>query len=488
MKKIFSIIFAFCMLFTSVYAENSITCNYLTDENRVTISAQFQGLGAHIFSVICAKIPLDTQNITLDTMLQNEDSIVYYNHKATDTLGNISDAFTIRENAQNGTYTVLITDGKNSISTTFYRFDEEAVENSLEELNKITDYETFKTEFFKMFYGGELPVESNLYKLSDEKEEHIAKYLFDNKIFECVEDFEKKYVEALVLSISSNPQNYSDIKEVIEKFPECGITFSDDYKNLKDKSAVFKLLIGDKFSTIAELQDAIDVAVKERVEAENAVLPSVGGSSSSDKKPFGSTGGGGGSASVKPPTVQNVEFTDLQDVSWAKSAIYNLRDKGVIAGYGDNTFAPNKSVSRFEFVKMLVSAFKLQVNTDLIPFTDISDEHWCKNYVASAYKLGIIKGLTQQEFKGDNFITREDMSVMMCRLAELIGVNMQKAENALVSDIDSASAYAKESVEKCIGSGLMIGSDGKFSPKEETTRAQCAVVIDRFTEMAGEVK
>lgn len=53
------------------------------------------------------------------------------------------------------------------------------------------------------------------------------------------------------------------------------------------------------------------------------------------------------------------EFEDSENISeWAKSAVASLAERGFINGFEDNTFRPNKSMSRAEFVTLINNAIK----------------------------------------------------------------------------------------------------------------------------------
>ena len=53
-----------------------------------------------------------------------------------------------------------------------------------------------------------------------------------------------------------------------------------------------------------------------------------------------------------------VTFNDIDNLSWAtaKSSIETLASLGLVKGYGDNTFQPNKVVSREEATQFIYNA------------------------------------------------------------------------------------------------------------------------------------
>ncbi len=60
------------------------------------------------------------------------------------------------------------------------------------------------------------------------------------------------------------------------------------------------------------------------------------------------------------PIVFAVSFSDLTNEHWAYEPIIEMANKGILAGYPDGTFLPNKSITRAEFAKILVLSLNLK--------------------------------------------------------------------------------------------------------------------------------
>ena len=203
--------------------------------------------------------------------------------------------------------------------------------------------------------------------------------------------------------------------------------------------------------------------------------PQTGGSSG---------GGGGGSGIITPqptPTEQpkpTIQFTDLENVQWAEKAISFLAEKEVISGIGDNLFAPNQSVKREEFVKMLVGAFKIETTDAECSFSDVDVNAWYYSYVAGAVKSNIVMGYEDGSFGVGDYITREQMAALAYRTIKYYAPNTTIPTDFSFLDSDDISDWANESVGAVVNAGVMNGIGGNmFDPKNQTTRAQAAQVI-----------
>ncbi|WLR50678.1 S-layer homology domain-containing protein [Bacillus tianshenii] len=99
-------------------------------------------------------------------------------------------------------------------------------------------------------------------------------------------------------------------------------------------------------------------------------------------------------------------FSDLSAGHWAFDYVAALTEAGVINGYEDGTFQPNKKVSRAEVAKMVAESYDAG-ETGTSSLTDI-DGHWAKGYIAALVDEGVINGYEDNSFKPNNTITRAE--------------------------------------------------------------------------------
>lgn len=172
-------------------------------------------------------------------------------------------------------------------------------------------------------------------------------------------------------------------------------------------------------------------------------------------------------------------FYDLSGYDWANKAVYSLAERNVISGYGDGSFRPGQIVTREEFVKMAVCVAGIYNVNAKCSFADVSDGEWYYSYIASGAERGIISGISDDLFGTGASMTRQDMAVIVCRLAENRGISLtQKRSYANYSDEEAIAGYAKESVKKLYTAGMINGmAENSFAPLEQTTRAQAAKIL-----------
>lgn len=178
-------------------------------------------------------------------------------------------------------------------------------------------------------------------------------------------------------------------------------------------------------------------------------------------------------AKVEEPEKKD-EIVILTDINghWAQKNIEQLVGAGVIGGYPDGTFKPDNTITRAEFVAMLVKAFKLE-NQVGRNFAD-SAAHWAKDYIARAAAGGIVTGYDNDTFGPDDPVTREQMAVMIVKAAKL----SPAPEELRFADSGSISPWARVAMTAAASNGMIKGYlDNTVRPQGNATRAEVVTVI-----------
>lgn len=175
-------------------------------------------------------------------------------------------------------------------------------------------------------------------------------------------------------------------------------------------------------------------------------------------------------------------FEDLSSTHWAHDTIQQLFAKGIVEGTGVSVFAPDRSVTRAEFVTMLVRALQLRGQADL-SFEDVPADAWFADAVSVAYKAGIVNGSSGSSmlFAPNRSITREEMAAMAVRSLHLLSQAAPSADAAAFSDESDLSPWAVSYVKEASSYKLLQGKgNNQFAPQIPTTRAEAAQVLYRL--------
>lgn len=173
-------------------------------------------------------------------------------------------------------------------------------------------------------------------------------------------------------------------------------------------------------------------------------------------------------------------FFDVPDSAWYSPAIGFIAAKNIAAGTGNNRFSPNGTLTRGQFIVMLMKAYGIAPEASATDnFADAGSTYYT-DYLAAAKRLGITKGVGNNNYLPDNDITRQDMFTLLDETLKSLGKLPAGTNGTPVtsySDAGQIADYAQEAIRNLSASGLISGSDGKISPAGLSTRAQMAQVL-----------
>lgn len=294
--------------------------------------------------------------------------------------------------------------------------------------------------------------------------------------------FEDRYRDANAFYLVNNAR-YSGIKEVISANDDAfGLLSNDLYKKYLVLNETYQRSVDEKVVlaldsapvyTAAELTALYEEKIK-------IVLDSL------DSRPSGGGGGGGGSSgggvSITVPSTVEVKkeeetFSDLDGYDWAKDAIVALKKEGMVSGYPDGSFMPQKSVTREEFVKMLITALGIGEFEENGTFSDVDQSAWYAPYVNTAVSYGIVSGVDENHFGVGCEISRQQMAVMVYRASEKIDLSASR-EYCEFDDEQMIADYARDAVRTLYCAGKINGvGNNLFAPEKSLTRAEAAKII-----------
>lgn len=337
-------------------------------------------------------------------------------------------------------------------------------------LNQKTDIEfTDLVSYLKEDISKEITMYNNL---SDNGKINVKTNMI-GKGFSNLTDAYDKYFEQLIINTITNykSEGYSQVEETIL---QSKIDLSV-YNRANNKDYIEKMLVSYPLTDLLSIETAISNYA-------TFPTPSSGGGGRGSSKKASLSGASvvtyatdreGYVSEGKSEDVQNKGFSDLDSVIWAKDAINYLAEKQIAKGVEKGKFAPWLPVTREEFVAFLARSYNL-TSAKKVSFTDVDETHWAYDYICAAKETGFVLGNEDGSFGVGEYITREDIAVMVYRISKLESVKEQEG----FSDEDEISDYAKDAVLALKENGIMSGmGDNLFAPKAKTTRAQVAQVI-----------
>ncbi len=172
-------------------------------------------------------------------------------------------------------------------------------------------------------------------------------------------------------------------------------------------------------------------------------------------------------------------FKDMSGFEWAEEAVDTLNKKGIVYGMTEDTFAPEREITRAEFVTLLMRGFELIGEDAVCDFADVPDGSWYYPAVAMAYSMGVVNGYDGNTFGANDKVSRQDMASMISRLLSKLGFTMPeiRAYETFADDSD-ISEYAKDAVAELYKGGVINGvGERRFDPKSTANRAAAAQIL-----------
>lgn len=173
---------------------------------------------------------------------------------------------------------------------------------------------------------------------------------------------------------------------------------------------------------------------------------------------------------IAPTNILAKTFSDVNNNDWFYSVVNELSDKGIISGYEDNTFKPQKSISYAEFLTLLNNSIGEKQSPDYK-----NSEEWYKPTFDYLKNKGVIANIANPNQE----ISRNEMAkYLSLGLEKLKNQKIDTTTPASIKDFDSIPNEYKDLVASVVNAGLIKGDENqKFNGSKSLTRAETAVII-----------
>ena len=181
-------------------------------------------------------------------------------------------------------------------------------------------------------------------------------------------------------------------------------------------------------------------------------------------------------------------FTDIAESGYYKYII-GAADAGIIAGYPDGSYRPNNTVTRAQFITMLYrAAGSPEVKSTTLKFADASEV--AKDFAAAVawgVENRVIAGYGDNTFRPNQSISRAQMATFMYRyMKNVIGYNFGEVKPCGFADTNQIAAPYVDAVNAIVSAGVMNGMNATtFAPNNTANRGMAATVMLRVYELAA---
>lgn len=175
-------------------------------------------------------------------------------------------------------------------------------------------------------------------------------------------------------------------------------------------------------------------------------------------------------------------FSDMT-AHWGKNQIGILSAKEIIEGIGDYKYAPERTITRAEFIAMMMRNLGFTSQTSINYFKDVTSNDWYYHVVNIAKNMGVLPPTYNDKLNPNEPIVREEMIYIAIECYKLNPNLKQVGPTAIFyKDRSSVSPWAVENVSKASELGIARGYENMITPKDTATRAEAAQILINLLE------
>ena len=172
---------------------------------------------------------------------------------------------------------------------------------------------------------------------------------------------------------------------------------------------------------------------------------------------------------------QGFHFSDIDENDWYYDNVMDAANNGYISGMGDGTFAPTQATTRAQFASMIANAMGYEADPDVASmFPDVADDFWGKAAINFCAQNGIITGYDDGTFQPNKAITRQEAASILRNAFKLTESSSETfPDDSAISGWAKESVY----IVKASGLMKGDAGTGNFRPTDTIIRAEAASIL-----------
>lgn len=172
---------------------------------------------------------------------------------------------------------------------------------------------------------------------------------------------------------------------------------------------------------------------------------------------------------------QGAHFTDIDENDWFYDNVMDAANNGYVSGMGDGTFNPMGATTRAQFASMIAKALGYTADPDAPSmFPDVPDNYWGKAAINYCAQNGIISGYDDTTFQPEKAITRQEAASILRNAFKLTESSSETfPDDSAISGWAKESVY----IVKASGLMKGDAGTGNFRPTDTIIRAEAASIL-----------
>ncbi len=179
--------------------------------------------------------------------------------------------------------------------------------------------------------------------------------------------------------------------------------------------------------------------------------------------------------------ITSLPFYDVSSSDWFYDSVFKIYKKGYMTGRNRNYFLPSDYIKRQDVAVLLYR----MANSPFVEYrniySDVSSDLYFANAAVWAYDNGIITGYQNGTLGVDNNMIRQDFILTLYRYAVQRGLDVTATANISgYTDQAQVSQYARNAMSWGVAKGIIGNQTTSLSPLNNSCRAEVAAMIQRF--------
>ena len=168
-------------------------------------------------------------------------------------------------------------------------------------------------------------------------------------------------------------------------------------------------------------------------------------------------------------------WPDCNPGDWFYDNVMDAAENGYISGMGDGTFNPTGATTRAQFASMIANAMGYEADPDVASmFPDVADDFWGKAAINFCAQNGIITGYDDGTFQPNKAITRQEAASILRNAFKLTESSSETfPDDSAISGWAKESVY----IVKASGLMKGDAGTGNFRPTDTIIRAEAASIL-----------
>ncbi|MGA1603370.1 MAG: S-layer homology domain-containing protein [Prochlorothrix sp.] len=177
-----------------------------------------------------------------------------------------------------------------------------------------------------------------------------------------------------------------------------------------------------------------------------------------------------------PPRLRSVPFSDLAG-HWSALFVTPLSDRGLVSGFPDGSFRPDRTLTRAEYAALLAKVFDRPLMRSAPSYRDLSASFWAREAILQASRMGFLSGFPDGSFRPQQFLTRIQTLVSLVSGLGLTGGHSGLLD--LYADRVQIPSYATAAVTAATQHQLVVNypDPHHLDPLRPATRGETVALV-----------